>query len=76
MNEKTVAFDALRLAVNNTPFANLFYTRVVADYLFLYDVQEALAPGTLRRMEQRVQRENDQTFLFSPSQDRLRPITQ
>lgn len=69
------AGDALRLAVNNTPFANLFYTRIVADYLFLYDVQEALAPGTLRRMEQRAKRENDQTFLYSPSQDRLRPIT-
>lgn len=69
------AGDALRLAVNNTPFANLFYTRVVADYLFLYDVQEALAPGTLRRMEQRVKRENDQTFLWSPAEDRLRPVT-
>lgn len=67
--------DALRLAVNNTPFANLFYTRIALDYLFLYDVQEAVAPGTLRRMEQRVQKDNGQTFLWSPSQDRLQPIT-
>lgn len=68
--------DALRLAVNNTPFANLFYTRIAADYLFLYDVQEAISPGTLRRMEQRVQRDNGQTFLWSPSQDRATPLTQ
>lgn len=69
------AGDALRLAVNNTPFANLFYTRIALDYLFLYDVQEAIAPGTLRRMEQRVQKDNGQTFLWSPSQDRLQPLT-
>jgi hypothetical protein len=67
--------DALRLAVNNTPFANLFYTRIAADYLFLYDVQEAISPGTLRRMEQRIARDNGQTFLWSPSQDRATPIT-
>ena len=69
------AGDALRLGISNTPFANLFYTRIALDYLFLYDVQEAIAPGTLRRMEQRVQRDNGQTFLWSPSQDRLQPLT-
>lgn len=73
---KTDAGDALRLAVNNTPFANLFYTRILADYLFLYDVQEALSPGTLQRLEQRTRRENEQTFLWSPARDRVRPITE
>jgi len=69
------AGDALRLAVNNTPFANLFYTRIALDYLFLYDVQEAISPGTLRRMEQRVQKDNGQTLLWSPANDRLQPFT-
>lgn len=73
---KTDAGDALRLAVNNTPFANLFYTRILADYLFLYDVQEALSPGTPQRLEQRTRRENEQTFLWSPARDRVRPITE
>jgi hypothetical protein len=69
------AGDALRLAQNNTPYLNLFYTRIALDYLILYDVQEAIAPGTLRRMERRAKRDQRQTFLISPSQDRLRPFT-
>ncbi len=69
------AGDALRLAQNNTPYLNLFYTRIALDYLILYDVQEAIAPGTLRRMERRAKRDQGQTFLISPSQDRLRPFT-
>jgi len=67
--------DALRLALNNTPFLNLFYSRIVLDYLILYDIQEAVSPGTLRRMERRAEKENGQTFLAPPSQDRATPIT-
>lgn len=57
----------LRWTVSNTPFANLFYTRAGLDYLFLYQVQEALNPGFLRRFEARVERENGQRFLLKPS---------
>ncbi|WP_448207293.1 hypothetical protein [Azospirillum sp. sgz302134] len=57
----------LRWAVSNTPFANLFYTRIGLDYLFLYQVQEALNPGFLRRFEKRVKEENAQKFIFSPA---------
>lgn len=69
------AGDAMRLALNNTPYLNLLYTRMALDYLILYDMQEALSPGTLRRMERRTQRETGQTMIFSPSRDRLQPIT-
>jgi hypothetical protein len=62
------AGDALRLALDNTPYMNLFYTRIALNYLFLYQVQEALSPGTLRRMEQRIERENAQTFWLPPSE--------
>jgi hypothetical protein len=68
--------DALRLVQNNTPFLNLFYTRIALDYLILHDVQEYISPGTLARMERRAQREQGQTMLYRPSQDRMRPITQ
>lgn len=61
------AATALRIAVANTPFANLFYTRPALDYLFLYQVQEALNPGFLRRMERRLKEENGQTFIVPPS---------
>ncbi len=67
--------DGLRLLQQNTPFLNLFYARPLLDYLILYDMQEMIAPGTLRRMEQRAQQQNGQTFLYSPAADRARPFT-
>lgn len=63
-----VAAAAFKATLDNTPFMNLFYTRVVLDYLILYRIQEALNPGYLRRMERRVQTENGQTFYLPPSQ--------
>ncbi len=62
------AGDALRLAIDNTPFLNLFYTRILLNYLVLYQMQEAMAPGTLRRMEQRIESQNGQTFWAPPSE--------
>ncbi|WP_095110441.1 hypothetical protein [Pseudomonas sp. Irchel 3E20] len=68
------ASSALRLAQNNTPFLNLFYTRIAMDHLFLWSVQEAMNPGSLRRTEQRIQKENGQQFLVRPSQTYLDPL--
>lgn len=69
-----VASTAFRVGLRNTPFMNLFYTRQAMDYLFLYSVQEAMNPGSLRRMERRVSSENNQEFLLSPSRDHLDPF--
>lgn len=63
-----VGATALRTVVNNTPFLNLFYTRMALDYAILYEVQEAMNPGYLRRMERRAQKENGQTFWLRPSE--------
>lgn len=63
-----VAARAFREVINNTPFLNLFYTRIALDYLFLYNIQEQMNPGYLRRMEKRIERENNQTFLVKPSE--------
>lgn len=68
------ASAAFRYTIQNTPFANLFYTRAIVDYLFLYSVQEALNPGSLRRMERRVEKQNAQEFLIKPSQNYLDPF--
>ena len=59
--------NAFRLALNNTPFINLFYSRIAMDYLFLYAVQEHINPGYLKRMERRIRDENKQTYMFPPS---------
>jgi len=63
-----VAATAFNAALQNTPFANLFYTRVALDYLVLHRIQEAMNPGFLKRMERRVERDNGQTFFLPPSQ--------
>lgn len=68
------AASALRLAQNNTPFLNLFYTRIALDHLFLYSVQEAMSPGSLRRTEERIRQQNDQEFLVRPSQSYQDPL--
>lgn len=68
------AAAAVRFGIQNTPFANLFYTRAAMDYLFLHSVQEALNPGALRRMERRIEKENAQQFLLRPSQTYLDPL--
>lgn len=65
---------AFRYAISQTPFLNLFYTRAAMDYLFLYSVQEALNPGSLRRMERRIEKENGQQFLLSPSRNHMDPL--
>lgn len=65
------AAAAVRYTIQNTPFANLFYTRAALDYLFLHSLQEALNPGALRRMERRIEKENAQRFLISPSRSYL-----
>lgn len=63
-----VAAQAFRTAINNTPYNNLFYTRMAADYLFLYEMQEAMNPGYLRRMERRVEQQNGQEWWLRPSE--------
>ena len=65
--EEDLRGDALRLAKSNIPFANLFYIKGAMDYLIWYQLQEAMNPGYLRRMERRVARENNQKYWAPPS---------
>jgi hypothetical protein len=63
-----VGAQGLRFVVSNTPGNNLFYTRMAVDYLFLYELQEALSPGYLRRMERRAEEERGQEWWLRPSE--------
>jgi hypothetical protein len=67
--------DALRFAKDNTPFINLFYTRMGLDMLVLYDLQERMSPGYLRRMERKIKKDNGQRFILPPSSERATPFT-
>lgn len=57
-----------RDVVNNTPYANLFYTRTALDYLILNQIAEWLSPGYLKRHEQSTKQQTGQSFLYPPSQ--------
>ncbi len=59
---------AFRALYTNVPGINLFYIRLLANYLLLYPMQEWLNPGYLRRMERRMEQETGQRFLLSPSE--------
>lgn len=54
--------------VRNIPGNNLFYTKLALDYLVLWNMQEWVNPGALRRIERRVEQENGQTFWLRPSE--------
>jgi hypothetical protein len=59
--------EALNTLMNNVPFANLFYIRPALNYMGIYQLQEHLNPGYLRRMERRVEKQNNQHFIIKPS---------
>lgn len=65
---KDPSAKAFRFLINNTPFVNLFYTRLALDYALFYQIQEALNPGYLRRMEKRIEQETGQEYLLRPTE--------
>ena len=57
----------LRIVHGNTPFINLFYLRMFLDYFILYNLMELQNPGSTRRMETNMKKNNNQQFHISPS---------
>jgi hypothetical protein len=52
-----------RIAKNNIPGGNLFYTKAAIDHFFLYYINEKITPGSVARMEARM-RKNGQKPLI------------
>jgi len=67
INGDADAGDAFRFVQNNTPVINLWYTRYALDTLILYNLQEMLGPGTLRRRERRMKEDYGQEYIVPPS---------
>lgn len=63
------AGDYFRFMKNITPGQNLFYTESAFNYLFYYNLMEMNDPGYLRRMEKRREKDYNQEYWLSPSQD-------
>jgi hypothetical protein len=62
------AAKAVKFTISNTPYANLFYTRMAMDYLFLFELQESFNPGYLRRMERSVEQQTGSEWWLRPSE--------
>ncbi|MDB4261330.1 hypothetical protein N9878_00545 [bacterium] len=62
------AAQAFKLLVSNTPGNNVFYAKAALDYLIVHGVQESLNPGYLKRLERRLEKDNEQRFFFPPSE--------
>lgn len=61
------AGDAFWLALNNTPYMNLWYTRAALDLAVLNQMQDYISPGTLKRREKSIKRDFGQRYLVDPT---------
>lgn len=66
--ETKPAARALRMVRSHTPFVNMWYTSMVLDRYMMNDIQEALSPGYLQRMQTRAYRSWGQEFWWAPGQ--------
>lgn len=62
----TLGQGVLRTALGLVPGSNIWYARGVFDYLIGYQLYEMMNPGYFRRMQRRVERENNQTYWLRP----------
>ncbi|HEY0878996.1 MAG TPA: hypothetical protein VGE10_11155 [Zeimonas sp.] len=60
--------EAVRFLRSQTPMVNLWYTKAALERAFLHDLQEAMSPGYLRRMERRARQEWGQQFWWQPGE--------
>jgi hypothetical protein len=68
--------DAFKMLKQNVPGQNIWMTRTALDHYLIFRIQEALSPGYLQRMEDRVRQLNNGNWLLRVRQDWwLRPTT-
>lgn len=64
---ENISGDAYKMALDNTPLINLFYTRPILNYFVLWNLQEMMDPGSLKKTEENVRANNNQDFFVTPS---------
>lgn len=64
---KNIAYPLSKLTLDNTPFINLFYIRPVLDYFILWNLQEMMSPGSLKRSEAALENRTHQQYFLKPS---------
>lgn len=63
-----ISGDAYKMALDNTPLINLFYARPILNYFVLWNLQEMMDPGSLKKTEENVRANNNQDFYLAPSE--------
>jgi hypothetical protein len=61
------AGGAIKLAAQNIPIVNTWYTRAALDYLLTWRLQEAVNPGYLQRYQSRMQEKAATRYWLPPS---------
>ena len=56
---------AYRAISQNIPFLNLFYAKIVFDYMIGFQLMETVNPGVLKRVEKRMKKDYNQEYLFT-----------
>lgn len=64
---KRLATHSLDFVKSNLPMNNLFYAQAAMNYLFWYGAMEYLNPGYERRLEQNMQKNNNQEYWLQPT---------
>lgn len=62
------AARAVRITRSHMPFVNMWYTSLILDRYVMNDIQEALSPGYLQRMQTRTYRSWGQEYWWRPGQ--------
>lgn len=65
---KDIKPQLFKMGLNNTPFINLFYARMVMDYLFIFQMKELLSPGYLKKYEKWHKQVYDQELRIEPTE--------
>lgn len=63
-----VGANLLRIGWQNTPFLRSWYTKSAIEHALIQDMQEALSPGYLGRMQKRALQDFDQEFWWEPGE--------
>ena len=63
------AYDAVTAMI---PFYNLFYIKSAFDYMIGYQIMETIKPGILERIENRMEKDYNQHFLFTKPSTRFK----
>lgn len=66
MRGDTEAADLAKLGLQNLPLQNLFWIKPAFDHLLLYQIQESLNEGYIKRMERRMKKDYGQEFFIKP----------